>query len=179
MISLITWHIINYCKLCNSWRISKLNLQKSFPVNLLKTFFVRIRSSSCTVKEFYPPNVFKKLFLAFWCFFGTLTYGEFPCYLFLLFRTFYAWLFMFDSLEEYSLATDKTTNFTCFKPQYYTRKSKFFLFSMIENLVKPRKTKSRKNLVFQPGQNNYTGWDDFCLVSSSMDYLNGSIIFYC
>ena len=154
MISLITWRIINYCKLCNSWRISKLNLQKSFPANLLKIFFVRIRSSSCTVKELYPPNVSKKLFLAFWCFFGTLNYGESPCYLFLLFRTFYAWLFMFDSLEEYSLATDKTTSFTCFKPQYYTRKSKFYLFSMVENLVKPRITKSRKSLVFQPGQNN-------------------------
>ena len=140
MILLITWRIINYCKLCNSWRISKLNLQKSFPANLLKIFFVRIKSSSCTVKELYPPNVFKKLYLA--------------CYLFFLFRTFYAWLFIFDSLEEYSLATNKTTSFTCFKPQYYTRKSKFYLFSIVENLVKPRITKSRKNLVFQPGQNN-------------------------
>ena len=61
---------------------------------------------------------------------------------------------MFDSLEEYSLATDKTTSFTCFKPQYYTRKSNFYLFSMVENPVKPRITKSRKNLVFQPGRDN-------------------------
>ena len=82
-------------------------------------------------------------------FFGTLNYGEPPlCYLFLLFRTFYASIFHYkiDSLEEYSLATDIATSFTCFKPQYYTRKSSFYLFSMVENPVKPRITKSRKNL---------------------------------
>ena len=68
--------------------------------------------------------------------------------IFLLFRTFYASIFHYkiDSLEEYSLATDIATNFTCFKPQYYTRKSSFYLFSMVENLVKPRITQSRKNL---------------------------------
>ena len=65
-------------------------------------------------------------------------------YLFLLFRTLYASNFCYkiDSLEEYSLAK----SFTCFKPQYYTRKSSFYLFSMVENPVKSRITKSRKNL---------------------------------
>ena len=65
-------------------------------------------------------------------------------YLFLLFRTLYASNFRYkiDSLEEYSLAK----SFTCFKPQYYTRKSSFYLFSMVENPVKSRITKSRKNL---------------------------------
>ena len=69
-------------------------------------------------------------------------------YLFLLFRTFYASIFHFkiDSLEEYSLATDIKTSFNCFEPQYYTRKSSFYLFSMVENPIKPRITKSRKNL---------------------------------
>ena len=71
-----------------------------------------------------------------------------PCYLFLLFRSFYASIFhyKFGSLEEYSLVTNIATSFTCFKLQYYTRKSSFYLFSMVENPVKPRITKSRKNL---------------------------------
>ena len=36
-----------------------------------------------------------------------------------LFRTFYASIFHYkiDSPEEYSLATDIVTSFTCFKPQ--------------------------------------------------------------
>ena len=70
------------------------------------------------------------------------------CYLFLLLRTFYVSIFRYkiDSLEEYSLATDIATSFTCFKPQYYTRKSSFYLFSMVENPVKSRITKSRWNL---------------------------------
>ena len=81
-------------------------------------------------------------------FFGTLNYGEPPlCYLFLLFRTFYASIFHYkiDSQEEYFLATDIATSFTCFKPQYYARKSSFYFFSMVENPVKARTTKSRKN----------------------------------
>ena len=70
------------------------------------------------------------------------------CYLFLLFRTFYASIFYYkiDSIEEYSLATDIATSFICFKPQYYSRKSSFNLFSMVENPVKPHITISRKNL---------------------------------
>ena len=54
--------------------------------------------------------------------------------------------FITNLVEEYSLATDIATVFPCFKHQYYTRKSSFYLFSMVENLVKPRITKSRKNL---------------------------------
>ena len=53
MISLITWRTINYCKLCNSWRISKLNPQKHFQADLLKIFFLRISSSSWTVTARY------------------------------------------------------------------------------------------------------------------------------
>ena len=66
----------------------------------------------------------------------------------MLFRTFYASIFHYKigSIEEYSLATDIATSFTCFKSQYYTRKSRFYLFSIVENPVKPRITKSRKNL---------------------------------
>ena len=41
---------------------------------------------------------------------------------------------------------DLAKSFTRFKPQYYTRKSSFYLFSMVENPVKPCITKSRKNL---------------------------------
>ena len=69
-------------------------------------------------------------------------------FIFLLFRTFYASVFHYkiDSLEEYSLATDIATNFTCFKPQYYTRKSSFYLFSLVESPVKSHITKSRKIL---------------------------------
>ena len=64
-----------------------------------------------------------------------------------LFRTFYTSIFhsKIDSLEEYPLATDIASTFTRFKPKYYTRKSSFYLFSMVENPVKPRTTKSRKN----------------------------------
>ena len=39
-----------------------------------------------------------------------------------------------DSLEKYSLATDIGMSF---KPQYYTRKSSFYHFSMVEKPVKP------------------------------------------
>ena len=49
------------------------------------------------------------------------------CYLFLLFRTFYASIFHYkiDNLEEYSLAMNIATSFTCVKSQYYTAKSSF------------------------------------------------------
>ena len=70
---------------------------------------------------------------------------------FLLLRTFCGSIFHYkiDILEESSLATDIATSFTCFKLQYYTRKSSFYLFSMVENPIKPRTTKSRKNLDWQ------------------------------
>ena len=58
-------------------------------------------------------------------------------------------LSMFDhfmGLALKGLKTDIATGCTYFKPQYYTRKSSFYLFSMIENPVKPRITQSRKNL---------------------------------
>ena len=41
---------------------------------------------------------------------------------------------------------DKTKTFTCFKPQYYTRKCSFYLSFKVKNPVKPRITKPRKNL---------------------------------
>ena len=41
---------------------------------------------------------------------------------------------------------DIATGFTCFKPQYYTRKFSFYLFSMVKNPVKVRVAKSRKVL---------------------------------
>ena len=91
------------------------------------------------IKRLYPPNFFKKnLFLLFdvlWYF----KLWRIPLYyLFLLFKTFYASIFHYkiDSLEEYYLATDIATSFTCFKHQYCTRKSSFYLFSMVENPVK-------------------------------------------
>ena len=40
---------------------------------------------------------------------------------------------------------DIARSFTCFKLQYYTRKSSFYIFSMVENPVEPHVTKSRKN----------------------------------
>ena len=100
------------------------------------------------LRGFIPLIISKKIIFGFLMFFGTLNYGESPYVIFLLFRTFYASIFHYkiDGLEEYSLATDIATSFTCFKPQYYTRKSSFYLFSMVENPVKPRITKSRKNL---------------------------------
>ena len=69
----------------------------------------------------------------------------------LLLRTFYGSIFHYkiDILEESSLATDIATSFTCFKLQYYTRKSSFYLFSMVENPINPRTTKSRKYLDWQ------------------------------
>ena len=74
-------------------------------------------------------------------------------HLFLLFRTCYASIFLFeiDSLVDYSLATDIETSFTCFKPQYYTRKSSFYLFAVVEKPVKPLINKSRKNQA-KPGK---------------------------
>ena len=97
----------------------------------------------------FIPLIFPKKY--FWLFdvFWYLKRWRIPLrYLFLLLRTFYASIFHYkiDSLEEYSLATDITTSFTCFKPQYYTSKSSFYLFSMVKNPVKPRITKPRKNL---------------------------------
>ena len=77
-----------------------------------------------------------------------ILYGWPLCYSFLLLRTFYTSIFHYkiDSLEEYSLATDMPTSFTCFKPEYYTEQISFYFFSMVENPIKPRITKSRKNL---------------------------------
>ena len=53
-----------------------------------------------------------------------------------VFRT-YASIFHYkiDSLEEFSIPTDIVRSFTCFKLQYYARKSSFYLFSMVENPV--------------------------------------------
>ena len=81
--------------------------------------------------------------------FGTLYYGGSPYFIFFLsFRTFYASIFhcKIDCLEEFSLAKDIATSFTCFKAQYYTRKSSLYFFSLVENPVKPRIIKSCKNL---------------------------------
>ena len=66
----------------------------------------------------------------------------------MLFRAFYASIlhYKIDSLEEYFLAMDIAWIFTCFKPQYYTKKSSFYIFPMVKNPVKDRITKSRKNL---------------------------------
>ena len=72
-------------------------------------------------------------------FFGNLKVENPPIHLFLLFRTFYAFIFHCKIVipEEYSLATDIATIFICFKPQYYTKKSSFLsLFYGRE----PRKT---------------------------------------
>ena len=99
-------------------------------------------------KGLYPLIFWKKhfwLFDVFWYF----KLWRIPlCYLFLLFRTFYASIYHYeiDSVEEYSLATDIVMGFTCFKPQHYTRKSSFYHFSMVENPVKSGITKSCKNL---------------------------------
>ena len=85
-------------------------------------------------------------------FFGTLNYGESPyviCFCCLELSVCLFFHYKIDSLEKYSGATDITTSFTCFKPQYYTSKSSFYNFSMMENPVKPCITKSRKNLVKQ------------------------------
>ena len=68
------------------------------------------------------------------------------CYLFLLFKT-YSFIFYYKiESRKIFLSNGHSNEFTCFKPQYYTRKSSFYLFSMVENPVKPRITKSRKNL---------------------------------
>ena len=64
--------------------------------------------------------------------FGTLNW-RIPL---LLFRTFYA------SIFRYKI----DSHFTCFRPQYYTRKSSFYLCSMVKKPVKSRITKSRKAL---------------------------------
>ena len=97
-----------------------------------------------------PPSergLISEIVFSFLIFFGTLNYGEslyvnYFCCLELFMHLF----FITNLAEEYSLATDTATRFPYFKHQYYTRKSSFYLFSMIENLVKPRITKSRKNL---------------------------------
>ena len=101
------------------------------------------------IKGLYPPNFFKKIIFAFLMFFGTLNYKESSYVIYFCSLEHFMLLFFhykFDSLEEYSLATDIETSFTCFKPYYYTRKSSFYLFSMVENPVKTRITKSRKNM---------------------------------
>ena len=101
-----------------------------------------------SLRGFIPLIFWKKHFWYFDVFWYFKLWRIPLCYLFLLFRTFYASIYHYaiDSVEEYSLATDIVMGFTCFKPQYYTRKSSFYLFSMVENPVKPRITKSCKNL---------------------------------
>ena len=99
------------------------------------------------IKEFYPPNFFKNIIFGFFDFFWYFKLCTISlCYLFLFNRTFYASIFYYkiDSLEEYYVATDITTSITCFEAQYYTRKSSFYLFSVVTNSVKTRITKSRK-----------------------------------
>ena len=101
------------------------------------------------IKGLYPPNFFKKIIFAFLMFFGTLNYKESSYVIYFCSLEHFMLLFFhykFDSLEEYSLATDIETSFTCFKPYYYTRKSSFYLFSMVENPVRTRITKSGKNM---------------------------------
>ena len=51
-----------------------------------------------------------------------------------------------DSLEEYSLAKDITTSFTCFMPNITQENLVFVFFSTVEDPVNPRMTKSRKIL---------------------------------
>ena len=92
-------------------------------------------------RKFFKKNYFW-LFDVFWHF---KLQRIALCYCFLLFRLFMLPFFI-TKLTVYSLATDITTSFTCFKPQHYTRKSSFYLFSMAENPVKPCITKSRKNM---------------------------------
>ena len=101
------------------------------------------------IKGLYPPNFFKKIIFAFLMIFGTLNYGESSYVIYFCSLKHFMLLFFhykFDGLEEHSLATDTETSFTCFKPLYYTRKSSFYLFSMVQNPVKTRITKSRKNM---------------------------------
>ena len=94
-----------------------------------------------TSNELYPPNFFKKIIFSFLTSFGTLNYGESPYIIYFCSLELFVLLFFIAKL-----ATDIATSFTCFKPQYYTRKPSFYLFSMFENPVKPRIIKSCKNL---------------------------------
>ena len=105
-------------------------------------------NSVLLLKGPYSLNFFKKIILWLFDVFWYFKLWIIPlCYLFLLFRTLYPiFHYKMDSLEEYSLVTDIATSFTCFKSQYYTRKSSFYLFSLVENPIKPRITKSCKNL---------------------------------
>ena len=96
-------------------------------------------------KGLYFPNFFKKTIFGFVMFFDTLNYGESPYVIYFCCLEPFMLLFFIDSLEGYSLATDIAMSFTCFKPQYYTRKFSFYLFSMAENPVKTRITESHKN----------------------------------
>lgn len=103
------------------------------------------------VTESIPPLIFLKriIFVFLKKFFRYFkVWRILLCYLFLSFRTTYASIFRFkiESLEEYYLAMDIVTSFTYFKTQYCTRKSSFYLFFAVENPVKPRIKKSRKNL---------------------------------
>ena len=54
--------------------------------------------------KFFQKKKKKKSFFFFWSFFFLLIKENPPCYLFLMFRNFYA--SKNDSLEEYSSATD-------------------------------------------------------------------------
>ena len=128
---------------------SQVSVDLTFSYSVTIRLRIALNTIYKLLKGLYLPNFFKKIIHDFLIFFDTLNYGWIHlCYLFLLFRTFYVSIFHYeiDSLEEYSLATDIATSFTCLKPQYYTRKSSFYIFSMVENPVKLRITKSRKNL---------------------------------
>ena len=82
-------------------------------------------------KGLYLLNFFKKMIFRFLMFFGTLNYGESPCYLFLLFKT-YSFIFYYkiDSLEKYSLATDITTSLLVLSPNI-TQDNLVFIFFLL------------------------------------------------
>ena len=97
-------------------------------------------------KGFYSPNFFKKTHFWILMFFGTLNYGKSPYVIYFCCLELFMLLLFITKLTVFYLAADITTTFTCFKSQYYTRKSSFYFSSKVENPVKPRITKSRKNL---------------------------------
>ena len=96
------------------------------------SFLKKCRPPAFNLRGFIPLIFSKKSFLAFsfLMFFGTLNYGESTMLFIFVGQNFLCFYFplQIDSLEECSVATDIATSFTCFKSQFYTRKSSFYLF---------------------------------------------------
>ena len=101
------------------------------------------------LKGLYPPNFFKKLIFGFLVFFGTLNYGESPQVMyFCCFELFILLFFITKLTVQKNIPQQRAQQrvLPVLNPNITQENLVFIFFSMVENPVKPRITKPRKNL---------------------------------